>query len=1786
MTEFHGNQTEASTSTELTGGAGFTYEDSVVGYYLTALLRAETAVGLTGTVIRVAVQQRSTGQPLDDVVVDAQDSGGECRLSLQVKRRLTISVAERNKDFRKIIADCLATRSSPTFRVGRDTYGFIVQTVAADSLRNLRRILELAEASTSAAEFAQRFEGQGATSKGQRDLRSKMQPLIAKSDEMEWDFYRHFVIPDLSGLEHGGALAAMIGSNLGEILAAGETSSGAALFAALCRSARIGAGAGKTWTRAVLLDDLAPEFRLRGVPAFADDLETISQLTSTALAEISDQIGMHHVDRSAEVDKAFALLEKHRFVNITGLPGCGKSAVLRNAAERLENVPVLFLKSDLLVSNDWQGFAVAKGLFLRNPVDLLVEIGSGGNSILFIDGIDRIPPTQRAIVKDLMRAMIEEPALTRWCILATSRNQGLEPFRSWVPAALYAESGIGELSIDAFDDNEANHLAGLVPSLRPLLFGSEGVRSIARRPFFAAILAGIGSDKFDADGTIAQSETDLINFWWERGGYDARKEALFMRQRSLLDLAQVGGASLGKFILTMLLKPESAPYLSELVEDGIIRSSDGNATYSFTHDIFFEWTFYRLLVALGDNWTDALKRARQPPLLGRVVGLLAQHALELGQAWDDGFLQLNDPTLRPQWRRAWTTGPTASNKFADSVDRFTATMEADDWTLLRSFLVWFQAEQTIPNPLVLTNFPFPLEGAERIRLADMTGWPSDLQTWSRVILWLISIKDRVSIRLLPVIFELFKVWQNQLLATPNAVSSTILTVSAQWLEEIDLLNYGEAGSLNRGRWKVLGGNALKTFESDLRQTILLAIRAYPAMSNAVLDRAIANKQLRRNAYGTIISLSSTISAVSPQKLADLARAELLETLPKDAIAEEEEKRRRTLEYRNNIQAKPAEERTERENRALNHISLSTFEGRHDYGLQDLAIGKHHPIYFPVSPLHEPFASLFKTSPGIARELVRNMGNHATACWRQILEISPRRFGTPIPLDLDFPWGRQRFWGNWNSYNWLDGHFIPQPLACAFMALAYWAHKELERDVPVDELIRDVVEGHQSWTVLSLAGALAIEACHVSSTVLPIAASQRLWKMDMARAAQVPMLDIDLLGLGSLNKLPSDKEAAMNYLKSRPSRHHYISRLAPLFALSTDADLREEFRKRLALFPAELPYNYVEERGNSDLEAELQEQAEQWVGSGDASNYRASPAPDGQRVMIRYESPTPISTERQQKVEETMVSHNEFELAGWAAKSLRNESLDSSNSLESCLAFVRTRDTSTLFDNLAPAGSGMTQSAVSGVAACVLLLGESLPENEAWALDVMRRVEAMREERDDRGGGNIPWHPAFHLIAVLRADLQKLERQEDAAARLFGLCVHPNSKVAQSALAALLGSHDVALAWNATVLASDLCHYHDPVIHRDGKRDYTDQRGADAAAVSRAKARLTDKMMAVPERLPELRTPSLRHRNSLFDEKEHQGREPDRTVSFNYNTAAEMLRALPVDLFCSSDTYKMPFLTYVKDLVTWTSARFRPEEESSPDQLRRRDRVLLNSWPSRLGELFSRICPYVDVDSMKSDYLSPFLQPDDENGLSVTSEFAECVVCRHVLDAHLINSHAIVLLHYCLDQLLDDPIFCRNRYRAGQMSGFDLSKMVRAILLLPFDQPAPGAARFANGEWADLPIVLPLVDRLVGEAGWTPYVMKTYLTLVERSGVSYPIDDFVVLMTRVLTELGDNADGWVGTTIPARIAGAIQVLADGSYPLEAERATALLRLLDMLIDLGDRRAAAIEESEVFRMTQTP
>ena len=61
-------------------------------------------------------------------------------------------------------------------------------------------------------------------------------------------------------------------------------------------------------------------------------------------------------------------------------------------------------------------------------------------------------------------------------------------------------------------------------------------------------------------------------------------------------------------------------------------------------------------------------------------------------------------------------------------------------------------------------------------------------------------------------------------------------------------------------------------------------------------------------------------------------------------------------------------------------------------------------------------------------------------------------------------------------------------------------------------------------------------------------------------------------------------------------------------------------------------------------------------------------------------------------------------------------------------------------------------------------------------------------------------------------------------------------------------------------------------------------------------------------------------------------------------------------------------------------------------------------------------------------------------------------------------------------------------------------------------------------------------------------------------------------------------GTRAATAGLRSPATVQRLADANFPLGADQAQELLNVLDALIELGDRRSVALEQSEAFRGVQ--
>ncbi|MFT3850277.1 MAG: hypothetical protein QM739_16870 [Propionivibrio sp.] len=1399
---------------------------------------------------------------------------------------------------------------------------------------------------------------------------------------------------------------------------------------------------------------------------------------------------------------------------------------------------------------------------------MLAEVGATGSPVLYIDGIDRINPDQKRIILDILHAIETNPALAEWRVLATSRDQGIETYRAWFPSTFCRRSPIGDVQVKPFDDTEAEALATEKPGLRHLLMGAPAVRDIARLPFFAAVLAR----NFGNDAGEPQTETDLINAWWARAGHDAPPSEVPKRQRALLDLAEKGVGNLGKNVSARRLALPTFDHIAALKADLILRGHDGDAAFSFTHDIFFEWVFFRLLIDLGAEWIQGLSQAGEPPLLGRVVGLLAQHSLATPGRWSAGYRTLAASPLRPQWRREWLTAPPFTSAFVGVQKEFADLLVADDFALLEKSLVWFQAQHTVPSPTVLGQTDEYGADVDRIRLAELLSWPSDFVSWGRFLDWLIALAPNIPVRLAPIIVEVFSVWQNALSDLRNPRSKAVIEACNRWLIDLEQAVYRERPNFEHGTWDALGRDAQEQFAIALRIVILRAARSYPEYASELFDRAVVNKEMREAAYSDLMAYSWIMTEVSPDKLAAVAKADILEELPQEKADRERERRREYFEWVRHIREKPENERTDDEKRALEHVHLPIGVGSEVD--DEIGITRYHNYYDPVSALHEPFASLFSKKPEIALKLVRDIANHATTGWRQFHKLSRRPRGTPIPISIEFPWGAQRFWGDWPVYSWHLGELTAQPLECAFLALSYWAFKKIEAGQPADEIIRLVVEGNESVAVAGLGLVLALETFHISEVTLALVTCQRLWPYDIERVRQEPTRNLDLFGLGFLLRLTGDRAKAKEFLDKRESRSRSVKDLSMHFAINANEALSERFKTALRNFSAVLPYEFEEHRSDPTATSALTELAKEYAALAVPENYRGYRMPDD-RLVVAYEPP--LTPEDIQRGEVARAYLHQQGFLAWAMKSLRESALAPDKTLADAVVLVRPLYDPSLFVERLDVGDDTAQSLVAAVAACVVCFGEKSSEDYSWALGVLADVETMREPTSVFNGSKIAWHPVHQLIYALlhlrRSDPANL----DPARRLLRITAHPHEEAAELAFSALLADPAPHVSWTAAQLALDLAHYYRPTMTKSGVRDSKIGRKAAKEARRRAETALNDKKPKPFSGLP-VAWVEQAGSDEFADGDGLSRRESD--PLFDAQRAEKRLRGFAIEKWCESPNYKPLVLDLLRALVKWTSARLNPPRTGG----RRRDRPTdLIRWNDALGDLLARAAPSFDATMIKNDLLVPFLTGDDS--LDVIAEFADKTITRHVLDAHKVPPDTFELLAVCVDRAVSDPTFRVGSYRAGQVSGHHLPKLIDALLVVAVER-ADGATRYVNGDWSEINLIMPMVTRLVTATGWSTYVMSKFLLLCERAGNAYPVDDFIVQAEAVLSGI-DNAKGnWVGTGLVARTAATVQRLADANYPLQAQQAQGLLRVLDALIDLGDRRSAALEQTEAFKSVQVP
>lgn len=1745
----------SGTSPELTGGQGFSFEDAVSAVYAVALLCEATAPGLPGRVVRhVSVQQGSFGQPLDDLIVRAEGADQvSITFSAQVKRKLVVSAASTNADFRETIERSYETLSDPDFQVSLDRVGAIVGEISDAAKRSFETLCEWARAESSVEQFVRKLRTDGAAGEKLPQFEAVRDILSSKVahdtiDATTHNLLSHFVLIRLDLLTEGSPTEAQVVATLANAVAPVDRLRADDLWRRLLALVRVSQGRAAGYDRKTLVARLSGTFRLAEAPSAQGALQAIQRESRLAAAEITNSISGLSVPRDTSVQAVVEAAKSPGFVQIGGMPGAGKSAVLRRAVEQLATSgTVLFLKSDRLRGSTWAQYATAAGMTHGSLEELLVELSASSCSVLFVDGIDRVEIEHRGILLDLLNSIYSSPLLSGWCVVATVRDTGMEPLRTWLPARLFS-SGVRTLTIDSFDDEEAEALAQVKPALRPLLFGRDSVRAVVRRPFFAAVLA----KEVDSSNAHATSEVDLAALWWERGGYGADPTRLGYRRNALVQLAKTGAHQLGRRIP---IADVDAQTLAELEADGIVRPVRRGHTAQFSHDIFFEWAFLQYLVRADETWPEVIREIGEPPALGRVVELLSQAELAHGENWANHLAALEgNQRLRSQWLRAWMAGPFSLETFALYSSTFDRAMLDPAHSRVRKVVVWYQAEKTKPNAAILERSDDPdLDLAKRMLYADMWGHPSDIAAWARFCDWLLDHASDIPTRVIPDVVSAFEVWQNMFMHYRNPVSERIVQTCLAWLYHIQHLQHRMEFSTDRGVWGEIEDrrDGLDELESALRTLVLSSSLTQRSLVTQYLRDLCRVGQMPHQVVQSVFSHSPFLARTCPAELADFALSVVRKRLP---VVVQKELREKDF---------------------LVPHSFSHFEWDH------LSIEDQFS-FFPAAPTREPFHSLLQHAPDQGRRLVREVANHALRSWRQLHRLSHEKDGTPIPLVMQFPWGRQVFWGDSRLYLGARGCFGPSTVNSGWMALEAWAFNELEKGTPADEVLEAVLAGHQSVGALAVGAAIALQARHTSAVTLPIATNQRLWHWDIRRQVEDMGQMANLIGFIKPQDRPHG--LAVKEGNERPVRRADIRSLGTLMVLR-GGELGTQAAAAIQGFSGDLPFDYAEQRNNAEVRSDFARTAEIWAELGKRENYRAELSPDESMVVISHENPKATGEDIQMMQAQHSEMGRYLTLLNWVYPYFDEGKLKESLTLEAAATAAIELDAEDLFAT----GHEFTelahqrQSAVAGVAAILLL--EKAEAHLEWATEVCARAAQTPELPQPffTRSAKLMHHPVLYAAKGLGALFAVAEDNEDVTplqSFLTQLCAHPYEEIAVAAFGALLGawSRYPDIAWAAMRLATALALFE----VQYGPGDAEARRYARIQdAIAEELRRLQDGV-PVAEPLPTWPEPWV----PIADGEAVQARRRrGRTVNAEWRVnpvhvdtslLEKVLTVIPLEAALADQAHAAVFLDWCEGLTKWTIKRIAPDWATSRRDLYEAHGPDYFGWRRYFFRFLSRVALKLAVEEGTRRFLQPALATNDETFASLGECFSGHLIAQ-VADSSEIPQTALELL-----SIVTQRVLAYRGWRHAVQGGHAEQDFVGIVEHLFFADLgyAGGAVRFANQNWAEVGAVIPIFEPILRVHGSVTFVARAWMSLCESSFEHYPVQHFIDSLEHLFA--GDGTPpGWRSTQLPGRLSGLIQRFSERQQPMPLAMAQKLLRALDRLVDMGDRRAAAVQLSEVFR-----
>lgn len=1104
------------------GNAGAHFEAPVGAYYFLTMIAGGEPRGLPGTTIKtVALQQRMSEHPLDDVVVHAVDGNGSpATLEIQAKRSMSFTASDT--EFADVVSQIWAATQKPEFRSTRYELAVAISRTTTRLEEAIQDVLHWARVHDNAADFHADIQREGFASKPMRNFvavfRDKLKACGgSEDDETVWRRLRSFQVLVFDFEAEGSTYEHYARERCRMVLVPGQANRAGDLWTKLIVKAGAVARAAGTLSRQQLVESFAAEsgYQFAAERSHQVAFDRLAEEAHLALKDVDDQIGGARLSRSELVATGSKALNASQILNVTGAPGSGKTMVLKRFVELSENEGrVVVLRGGRIVGGGWLSLANALGT-TSSASDFFTDLASAGGATLFVDNIDQVDDVrERQTIADLLDVGVNYPG---WRVVVTTSSDGND-WTSLLPRSLQGQ--IARLEVPPISDDEAVILSEQNSTIAGLLRPDHPAKGIARNLFYLARLVNAGI----ADANSVSTETDLARLWWAYGGGRNADDGRFARLKAMRKMGAEVLAHPGR-PATKTDDLESG-IVPELLRLDAIREEVPGAEVAFRHDVLRDWTIGLMITDNPQILRDLPKQLPASASVVRGLELAARLALDAdptGVKWRGLLRDTTGSDAHGSWRRPILLALPRSERAGAYFDALEPVLLADEGSLLGELVRLLLVVDSVPVGNVLRQFLPDLKipaGAGDFVYPKGASWPP-------TIMWL----ERHGANLPgPVILDVAKAYMAWLMVTSGfgmnlPVNADVVAILFGWLETLD----EEARPRSFRAGEELPKLLNVPHHKDTQEYVRMAAFSFAQVNVEAARRYTANlgqADVRHREFESIIRGRGALAKAAPGEFADYFMAGIVD--PED-------------------DGDPY----------FPHRDHSPF-------------GYHEHIFLTPGPGQGPMLELLQHAPSEGLGLVRRIVEHATNWQRKRYRRSNATFPRfAVPLES----GEQFFEGDEQVYRFARSSVPSSITTSALMALEAWSHQRIEAGDDPATVLREIL-GPDGSSVAFLAVAVDVILSHWPKFVdigWPFVATPHVMKLDEDRHTR------DLVGLDDFSLFPDPEGSdgpSRAQLKGRPSRRLRLMDLLPRYVLHRRKDVgpkvRAALEKAKSLIPAPQP----------------------------------------------------------------------------------------------------------------------------------------------------------------------------------------------------------------------------------------------------------------------------------------------------------------------------------------------------------------------------------------------------------------------------------------------------------------------------------------------------------------------------------------------------------------------------------------------------------------------------------------